>query len=107
MNNLNHVLKQYHKDQISLSNLKIKLQSLSEHIKKMKGEKAELEVKFETLLNKINSVKNNYQTVTKEVLKNVDQKNISLQNQFNKLNSVVDEKDNEFEYIMVRSLEFV
>ena len=60
MNCLSHVLKQYHKDQISLSNLKIKLQSLKEHIKKMKQEKAELEIKFEALLGKINSVKGNY-----------------------------------------------
>ena len=36
MNALSHILKQYHKDQISLSNLKIKLQSLTEKIKKMR-----------------------------------------------------------------------
>ena len=67
----------------------------------MKEEKAELEVKFEHLLEKINSVKNNYQTVTKEVIRNVEKKNEVLKNQFGKLNTVAEEKENEFGYIMV------
>lgn len=106
MNSLNHVLKQYHKDQISLSNLKIKLISLSERIKQMKDEKANLEVRFESLLNKISSVKNNYQSVTKEVLKNVGLPNTHLQTKIAKITNLVLEKHSELEYVMVFLLGF-
>ena len=101
MNQLSHVLKQYHKDQISLSNLKIKLQSLTEKIKKMKEEKAELDVKFDTLLGKIGAMKDNYQTVTKEALKKADRQNVQLQAQIGKLYNVAGEKENELEYVVV------
>ena len=107
MNSLSHVLKQYHKDQISLSNLKIKLQALTENIKKMRQEKAELEVKFQALLEKINSVKTNYKTVTREVQRTVEQKNESLQSRLAKLGGSVEEKENELAYIMVGSSELV
>lgn len=101
MNALSHILKQFHKDQISLSNLKIKLGSLTEKIKKMREEKADLEHKFDNLLQKIGSVKDNYETVTREVLRGLERPNLALQSKIDKLRGVSQEKENELEYVVV------
>lgn len=73
----------------------------------MRDEKMDLDVKFQALLNRISGMKENYQTVTKEVLKNVDKPNQQLQAQINKLTNLANEKENEMEYIVVRLAELV
>lgn len=73
----------------------------------MKEEKVEVDVKFEDLLNQINSVKANYEVVTKEVLKTVERPNGVLQNQIGKFYAMADEKENEIQYIVVFWLEFI
>jgi hypothetical protein len=103
MNALKHTLKQYHKDQISLSNLKIKLQALSENIKKMKEDKKELDSKFEATLERINNTKNNYEFVSNEVIKVVNRPNAAAQQQIYELKGNVADKENELGIVLVSS----
>jgi hypothetical protein len=102
MNALKHTLKQYHKDQISLSNLKIKLQALSENIKKMKEDKKELDAKFESTLERINNTKTNYEFVATEVIKTVNIPNAAVQHQIHELKGNLTGKENELGVVLVR-----
>ena len=101
MNALKHTLKQYHKDQISLSNLKIKLQALSEKIRNLKEDKKSLEQRFDATLEKINGTKRNYEFVAKEVINVVNQPNATSEKRISALMGSLFEKENELALILV------
>jgi hypothetical protein len=101
MNALKHTLKQYHKDQISLSNLKIKLQALSENIRKMKEDKKELDAKFDATLERINNTKSNYELIAKDVIKITNLPNAKAQKQIGDLKDKLSNKENELGIILV------
>ena len=101
MNALKHTLKQYHKDQISLSNLKIKLQALSENIRKMKEDKKDLDAKFDTTLERINNTKSNYEFIANEVIKTVNLPNAMAQQRIGDRKEKLVGKENELTIILV------
>lgn len=87
INDLKHKVKQYHKDKISLSNLKIKLKSLTESLNKLLLEKAALEKKFDDVVCEIADAKGGYVRGMLEVSQGANQVNEKLESTLDSLNS--------------------
>ena len=87
INDLKHKVKQYHKDKISLSNLKIKLKSLTESLNKLLLEKAALEKKFDDVVCEIADAKGGYVRGMLEVSQGANEVNEKLESTLDSLNS--------------------
>ncbi len=101
VNDLKYTLKQYHKDKISLSNLKIKLSNFSEKLERIIKDKEDLELKYEDILRSINELKENYEEDIKFTFKNVNAPNEDLKQEIDNYVNFFKEKEEELNSIIV------
>ncbi len=101
LTHLKYILKQYHKDKISLSNLKIKFKNLAKKLEELKTEQEDLNIKYDNVIFNISNLKNNYVNKTTRIHNIVNKPNLELNDQIDEQKKDFEEKNVQLDFIKV------
>ena len=101
METLKNVLKQYHKDLISLGNLKSKYKSMIHRLKTTKEEQSKLQQTFDEELRNFQDLKDNSVIAISKAEENKASIHISKIKDLKNLENKMNEKENELETLIV------
>jgi len=100
---MKYALRQHEKDKMSLANLKIKIMSLRDRIRKLEREQEEIDKKYASILQEKKTLEDRFEDITNEVKTHAEVKNELLSKRLNELQDQLEYKETQLQQLIQRA----
>jgi len=100
---MKYALRQHAKDQMSLANLKLKITSLRDRIRKLEREQEEIDARFANVLQEKKSLEHRFENITLEVKAHAELKNDLLAKRLSDLEDQLEYKETQLQQLIQRA----